>query len=82
MVVTEVKKILQASLANAEVFVDSDDNTHFEATIISDIFTNKKLIERQKMIYAVLGEHITSGAIHALSLKTFTTEEWSAKCNN
>lgn len=82
MEVAVVKQLLVKNLPNAEITVTSDDNTHFYATIISDAFVNKKLIDRQKMIYAMLGDYITSGIIHALSLKTYTEEEWSNKCSN
>lgn len=79
MAVEEIKKVLQKQFPEAEVFVESADDVHFQATIISDNFENKKLIERQKMVYACVGSRITSGEIHALSLKTFTKKEWSNK---
>lgn len=82
MVVNEITTMLQASIPDAEVIVETDDGTHFEATIITDAFKEKKSLERQKMIYAVIGQHITSGSIHALSLKTFTQQEWQDKCAN
>ena len=31
------------------------DGAHFELNIVSDLFLNKSLIERHKMIYEVLG---------------------------
>ena len=36
-------------------------------------------IKRHKMVYAILNEHITSGAIHALTIKAHTAAEWAAK---
>ncbi len=82
MVVDEIRELLGESLPDAEVIVDSDDGTHFEAIVITDAFLNKKTLDRQKMIYGVIGAQITSGAIHALSLKTFTKQEWQEKCGN
>lgn len=78
----EIEVMLRDNIANAEVIVNSDDGVHFEAIIISDVFQDKKLLERQKLVYAVVGPHITSGAIHALSLKTYTQQEWTNKCGN
>ena len=78
----EIEIMLRDNIADAEITVKSDDNTHFEAIIISDVFQNKKLLERQRLVYAIVGSHITSGAIHALSFKTYTQQEWKDKCGN
>lgn len=82
MVVEEIEVMLRAGLPGAQVIIKSNDNTHFEAVIITDEFNNKKSLERQKMVFAVLGQHITNGSIHALSLKTFTQQEWQNKCGS
>lgn len=82
MVVNDIRDMLRDNLPDAEVRVESADGTHFEAIIITDAFIDKKSLERQKMVYAVIGTHITSGSIHALSLKTFTQQEWQDKCVN
>jgi acid stress-induced BolA-like protein IbaG/YrbA len=78
----DVTIMLRDNFPQAEVVVEGDDGRHFTATIITDAFINKKLLERQKMVYAIIGGHITSGAIHALSLKTFTEQEWQDQCDN
>ena len=49
---------------------------HFEATVIGDCFEGKSLVQQQKLVYAVLNEHIASGAIHALTIKAYTPEKW------
>ncbi len=82
MLVEEIQMLIQAQFPKDEVSVKSDDNTHFEALIISDEFKNKKRIERQRMIYSLLGDDISSGRVHALSLKTYTKEEWGEKCSS
>ena len=48
---------------------------HLEATIVSDDFDGKSLIERHKMIYTALDELIQK-EIHAISMKTLTSSEW------
>ena len=58
--------------AQAEV---TGDGSKFEARVISDAFEGLPTVKRHKMIYAVLDEHIKSGAIHALSIKALTTVE-------
>lgn len=56
----------------------SGDGSKFEAQVISDAFDGLSAVKRHKMIYAVLDEHIRSGAIHALSIKAYTNKEWAA----
>ncbi|MEM7207673.1 MAG: BolA/IbaG family iron-sulfur metabolism protein [Pseudomonadota bacterium] len=55
------------------------DGSKFEAVVISDAFEGESTIKRHKMVYAVLNEHITSGAIHALTIRAHTPVEWQTK---
>ena len=40
------------------------------------MFADMSPVKKQQAVYATLGDHITSGAVHALSIKTYTPEEW------
>jgi len=55
------------------------DGSKFEAVVISDAFTDVSVVNRHKMVYSVLEEHIKSGAIHALTIKAHTQAEFNAK---
>lgn len=46
------------------------------ALIVSDKFTGKSRIERQRQVYEVLRDEM-AGKIHALSLRLLTNEEYS-----
>ena len=70
----EIKSLILNSIDNSEVQVNSEDNVHFEATIISDSFNKKSLLERHKMIYASLGDKM-SQEIHALTINSLTKDE-------
>lgn len=54
------------------------DGQHFEAVIVSDEFSGLSRIQRQQRVNKTLGERMT-GEIHALSMKTFTPQEWQDK---
>lgn len=82
MIENDIQIMLRDNLPDARVIVQSDDGKHFDAIIVTDAFINKKPVERQKIVYALIGGHITSGAIHAINLKTFTQQEWQTKCGN
>lgn len=51
------------------------DNTHFYVVIVSSQFEGKTLVNRHKMVYAVLDSLLKSG-LHALKLSTFTPQEF------
>jgi len=50
------------------------DGTHFEAFIVSAAFEGKRTLERQRMVYAALGDRMKA-EIHALSMQTRTPAE-------
>ena len=57
-------------------FVDvAGDGQHFEALIVSPLFRGKSRVQQHQLVYGALGERMRE-EIHALSLKTFTPEDW------
>ena len=54
------------------------DGQHFEAVIVSEEFAGLSRIQRQQRVNKTLGDRMT-GDIHALSMKTFTPQEWQEK---
>ena len=75
MEVPLVKEILERGLPGATVMVGGDGR-HFEATVISDIFAGKNRVQQHQLVYAALGEALNDDAVHALSIKTFTQQQW------
>jgi acid stress-induced BolA-like protein IbaG/YrbA len=60
-------------------FIEVDgDGQHFEATIVSPEFTGKRSLARHQLVYQALGERMHA-QIHALSMKTFSPEEWASR---
>ncbi len=53
------------------------DGQHFEAVVVSNAFAGKNRIQRHQIVYQTLGERMR-GEIHALSMKTYTPEEWKS----
>ncbi|HSW68872.1 MAG TPA: BolA family protein [Gammaproteobacteria bacterium] len=72
----EIKNLIENSLAPCTAIVEGDDGVHFTATVISSDFFGKNRVQKQQMVYATLGNRIHDGTIHALSIKTFTPDEW------
>ncbi|HET6655632.1 MAG TPA: BolA/IbaG family iron-sulfur metabolism protein [Gammaproteobacteria bacterium] len=70
----EVKRLIKEALPAAEVAVESPDNTHFTAVIVTPDFEGKSRIARHQLVYGALGGRV-GGEIHALSMQTLTPEE-------
>ncbi|KGP62520.1 BolA family transcriptional regulator [Legionella norrlandica] len=52
------------------------DGYQYQVTIVTDLFLNKSKVARQQWVYAQLKDFITTGRLHAISMKTWTKEEW------
>ena len=75
----EIKLLIEQSLPTKLVDVQSPDERHFEAVVISGAFEGLNLVKRQQLVYKALGDLISTGTVHALSLKTYTSNEWANK---
>ncbi len=71
----DIKHLIEAGLECSYVNVDGDGR-HFEAVVVSSKFESRTTLSRHRLVYATLDEHFASEALHALSLKTYTPEQW------
>ena len=60
---------------NFDNLVVEGSESKFEVQIVSDVFDGKSIIQRHKIIYALLDDYIKTGEIHALSIKAMTISE-------
>ena len=74
MTPAEIEQLIVAGMPDCQVSVRSDDNTHFDAVVVSAGFAGKRPLQRHQMVYRTLGE-LMGGEIHALSIQAFTPEE-------
>ena len=70
----EIKALLMAGLAGCEVEVTGEGN-HFDISVVGDVFEGLRAVKKQQLVYAVINEHIASGTIHAVNIKTLTRAE-------
>jgi len=71
-----VEGLIRSGIPGAEVTV-SGDGRHFEAVVVSAEFAGKSLIQKQRMVMATVDDQIRSGELHAISIKTYTPDEWA-----
>ncbi len=73
---TEVENLIKAGLPECEVSVKGD-GSHFDAIVVGEVFAGLSPVKKQQLVYATVVDRITSGQLHALSIKTYTPEEWA-----
>ncbi|MCB1976062.1 MAG: BolA/IbaG family iron-sulfur metabolism protein [Erysipelotrichaceae bacterium] len=73
-----IKQYIENSLPCELVQIEGDDGYHFQAIIVSSEFRGKRTIQQHQLVYQALGEKMKQD-IHALSMRTYTPEEWAAR---
>jgi stress-induced morphogen len=76
----DIKTRIEASIPGAEAEVEdyTGGGDHFRATVTAEEFAGRSRIEQHRLVYEVFGAEI-GGAIHALSLKTQTSQDGAAQ---
>jgi acid stress-induced BolA-like protein IbaG/YrbA len=74
----QIEELIRVALPGALVRVRSEDNVHFEATVVAREFNGLRPLQRHQLVYKALGERM-GGEIHALQLETLTPDELSAR---
>jgi acid stress-induced BolA-like protein IbaG/YrbA len=69
-----ITEALPGSRAQVEDMVG--DGNHFQAIVIAEQFAGLTMIKQHQLVYSALQSHLDSGTLHALSLKTYTPEQW------
>ena len=77
MRVEDIASLIKSGVPECEVEVDGD-GTHFTATIVSEAFAGKSMVQQHQLVYRALGDRM-GGEIHALSIQTYTPEQWQKK---
>jgi acid stress-induced BolA-like protein IbaG/YrbA len=74
----QVAKLIETGLSGSRALVQSEDNVHFDAVVISPAFSGKRSVQRHQMVYGTLGAAV-GNEIHALALQVFTPEEYAGQ---
>jgi acid stress-induced BolA-like protein IbaG/YrbA len=72
----EIKSVLVAAFPDAVEVAVTGEGGKFQVTIVSEEFASLRPVAKQQRVYAPLNSYIASGAIHAVTMRTLTPEEW------
>ena len=67
----DLKRRIEAAIPGSRAEVDTQDDVHFTAHVVSDAFAGLSRIEQHRLVYGAF-EGELGGEIHALSLRTET----------
>jgi acid stress-induced BolA-like protein IbaG/YrbA len=70
----QIAALIQKGLPDATVQVQSKDNVHFAARVVSREFAGKRPLARHQLVYQALGE-LMGREIHALSIEALAPDE-------
>ncbi len=70
----DVAAMITRHIPDANVTVEGD-GYKYQATITSEAFQDLNTMKRHQLVYAALNDAITSGELHALTIKAYTPGE-------
>lgn len=74
MTLTQIQTKLETNIKDSVVTMQGD-GCNCSTLVVSPIFEGMSLLNRQKLVLAVVRENIDSGELHALSIQTRTPDE-------
>ncbi|PPI87920.1 hypothetical protein CRV12_01740 [Candidatus Pantoea edessiphila] len=76
MKASDIETLLIKSVPLEKVRVEIDNSKYFKIIAVGKIFNKLNYIQKQQLIYKPLAKYILDNTIHAVSIKTYTPEEW------
>ncbi|WP_220018880.1 BolA family protein [Halomonas heilongjiangensis] len=81
MLPSEVKALLEARIDDCEFHIQGE-GCNFQVVAVGEVFDGLSPVKRQQLIYGALSAEIASGALHAVSIKTYTPAQWQSAPEN
>ena len=70
----EIRRLVSEAIEDAQVEVQGGEGKYL-LRVVSGSFEGLNAVKRQQSVYRILNPHITSGAIHAVSMDLLTPAE-------
>jgi acid stress-induced BolA-like protein IbaG/YrbA len=76
----DVVALIKVGFPDAELLIEGEDCS-FAVIVISTAFAGQSLLKKQQSVLATVSEPLATGALHAMSVKCYTPDEWQAHLN-
>ncbi|MHB0774365.1 BolA family protein [Halomonas sp. WWR20] len=77
----DVKTLLESRIDDCQFHIQGE-GCNFQVIAVGEVFSGLTPVKRQQLIYGALSEEIASGELHAVSIKTYTPEQWEKAPEN
>jgi acid stress-induced BolA-like protein IbaG/YrbA len=76
----QVADMIKTGLPDAQVQVQdlTGGMDHYKVIVVSSQFEGKRLVQRHQLVYGALRQAMASDAIHALTMETYTPQDWAS----
>ncbi|MGQ4880341.1 BolA family protein [Billgrantia sp. LNSP4103-1] len=78
---SDIKALLEARLEDCDFYIQGE-GCNFQVIAVGEVFDGLSPVKRQQLIYGALSDEIASGAVHAVSIKTYTPAQWASAPEN
>lgn len=78
---SDVKALLENRIEGCDFHIQGE-GCNFQVIAVGEVFGGLSPVKRQQLIYSALADEIASGAVHAVSIKTYTPAQWQAAPEN
>ena len=72
---SEIEQLINDALQLDELHV-TFDGSQCKVIAVADMFADLSRVKRQQVVYGPLKNAISENKIHAVTIKTFTKEQW------
>jgi monothiol glutaredoxin len=74
---SEVETLIAKNYPGAQIYINGE-GCNLEITVVSPLFADLTMIKQHQGVMDTLVEPLASGRLHAVTLKTYTPEQWQA----
>ncbi|SBT18621.1 transcriptional regulator BolA [Marinomonas gallaica] len=74
---SEVKALLESKIEGSQV-TSLGEGCNFQIIVVAEAFEGLNTVKRQQLVYSHLQDAISSGAIHAVTMKTYTPVQFES----
>ncbi|WP_163560175.1 BolA family protein [Halomonas sp. NO4] len=78
---SDVKALLETRIEGCDFHIQGE-GCNFQVIAVGEVFDGLSPVKRQQLIYSALSDEIASGAVHAVSIKTYTPAQWQGAPEN
>ena len=75
MEIAEVHQLIEAGIPDCQLTV-AGEGCSFSTVVVSEAFAGMSPVKRQQLVLATVSEPLSTGALHAISMKVYTPAEW------